>query len=284
MIKLCAFADEAGKSLQEQIEALKRNNINLIELRGIDGENIADISEEKAVNYARVLDENGIKVWAIGSPLGKIDINDDFNKHLELAKHIIKLAGIFGTDKVRVFSFYIHDHEKDRERVIKRLNEMTALAALSDIKLYHENEKDIYGDTLKYVTDILSNVKGLKCVFDPANFIQCRQDINEAIDALAEKADYFHIKDATYENGEVVPAGLGDGEIPRLIDTIKGEKVLTLEPHLKVFDSFANIDRHELKNKYTFKDNNAAFDAAADALKKILKDKGYRENNGVWIK
>lgn len=284
MIKLCAFADEAGKSLQEQIEALKRNNINLIELRGIDGENIADISEEKAVNYARVLDENGIKVWAIGSPLGKIDINDDFNKHLELAKHIIKLAGIFGTDKVRVFSFYIHDHEKDRERVIKRLNEMTALAALSDIKLYHENEKDIYGDTLKYVTDILSNVKGLKCVFDPANFIQCRQDINEAIDALAEKADYFHIKDATYENGEVVPAGLGDGEIPRLIDTIKGEKVLTLEPHLKVFDSFANIDRHELKNKYTFKDNNAAFDAAADALKKILKDKGYQENNGVWIK
>lgn len=284
MIKLCAFADEAGKSLQEQIEALKRNNINLIELRGIDGENIADISEEKAVNYARVLDENGIKVWAIGSPLGKIDINDDFNKHMELAKHIIKLAGIFGTDKVRVFSFYIHDHEKDRERVIKRLNEMTALAALSDIKLYHENEKDIYGDTLKYVTDILSNVKGLKCVFDPANFIQCRQDINEAIDALAEKADYFHIKDATYENGEVVPAGLGDGEIPRLIDTIKGEKVLTLEPHLKVFDSFANIDRHELKNKYTFKDNNAAFDAAADALKKILKDKGYRENNGVWIK
>lgn len=284
MIKLCAFADEAGKSLQEQIEALKRNNINLIELRGIDGENIADISEEKAVNYARVLDENGIKVWAIGSPLGKIDINDDFNKHLELAKHIIKLAGIFGTDKVRVFSFYIHDHEKDRERVIKRLNEMTALAALSDIMLYHENEKDIYGDTLKYVTDILSNVKGLKCVFDPANFIQCRQDINEAINALAEKADYFHIKDATYENGEVVPAGLGDGEIPRLIDTIKGEKVLTLEPHLKVFDSFANIDRHELKNKYTFKDNNAAFDAAADALKKILKDKGYRENNGVWIK
>ena len=198
MIKLCAFADEAGKSLQEQIEALKRNNINLIELRGIDGENIADISEEKAVNYARVLDENGIKVWAIGSPLGKIDINDDFNKHLELAKHIIKLAGIFGTDKVRVFSFYIHDHEKDRERVIKRLNEMTALAALSDIKLYHENEKDIYGDTLKYVTDILSNVKGLKCVFDPANFIQCRQDINEAIDAFGGKGGLFFIlKDAT---------------------------------------------------------------------------------------
>ena len=36
MIRLCAFSDEAGSSLEEQIAALKRNNISLMELRSID--------------------------------------------------------------------------------------------------------------------------------------------------------------------------------------------------------------------------------------------------------
>ena len=42
-MKLCAFADEASVDLQGQIEALKRNNISLLEIRGVDGENIKDM-------------------------------------------------------------------------------------------------------------------------------------------------------------------------------------------------------------------------------------------------
>ena len=47
-VKLCAFADEASKSLDGQIEALKRNGIYAIELRGVDGTNIADLTDEQA--------------------------------------------------------------------------------------------------------------------------------------------------------------------------------------------------------------------------------------------
>ena len=43
-MRLCAFADEASVSLDGQIEALKRNNISLLEIRGVDGENIKEIS------------------------------------------------------------------------------------------------------------------------------------------------------------------------------------------------------------------------------------------------
>ena len=44
MIRLCAFADEAGDSITEQISALKRNSISLIELRSINAKNVLDFS------------------------------------------------------------------------------------------------------------------------------------------------------------------------------------------------------------------------------------------------
>lgn len=37
MIRLSAFSDEAGSSIQEQIIAMQRNGISLTELRSIDG-------------------------------------------------------------------------------------------------------------------------------------------------------------------------------------------------------------------------------------------------------
>ena len=49
----------------------------MLELRNIDGKNIKDITLKEAENYAAQLKENGIEVWAIGSPLGKIEIEDD---------------------------------------------------------------------------------------------------------------------------------------------------------------------------------------------------------------
>jgi hypothetical protein len=62
------------------------------------------------------------------------------------------------------------------------------------------------------------------------------------------------------------------------------DKVLTLEPHLKIFSGYGAIDKHELKNRYTFKDNNEAFDAAAAALKNVLAKLGYSESGGKWVK
>ena len=79
MIRLCAFADEADASLRGQIAALKKNGIGLIELRGINGTNISKITEDEARKYKSELDEGGISVWSIGSPIGKIKITDDLD-------------------------------------------------------------------------------------------------------------------------------------------------------------------------------------------------------------
>ena len=106
MIKLSAFSDEAGNSIEEQISALKRNGIALMELRSIDGKNVAEFTEEEAKSYQKQLEENGISVWSLGSPIGKININDDFDKEIEKLRALLEVGKILGAKCIRLFSFY----------------------------------------------------------------------------------------------------------------------------------------------------------------------------------
>jgi len=279
MITLAAFADEASPSLDGQIAALQRNHIPYIELRGIDGKNIAQITRAEAEGYAARLRAAGIRVWSIGSPIGKVDIADDFGAHLALLRHICGLAEIFGTTRIRMFSFYgAYDQA---ETVIARLRQMAAVAAEYGMTLCHENEKAIYGDNLARNLQLLDAVPALAYVYDPANFLEVGEPADATLDALHHRADYFHIKDVIAQTGQLVPAGHGDGQIPRLIAMLRGfQKTLTLEPHLVVFEGYAQIDKTEMKNKYTFGSNDEAFDAAVQALKALLTAAGYSEHKG----
>ena len=104
--RLAAFADEASQKIDDQIKTMKNNGIELLEIRGVDGTNIADITVSKAKEVRSRLDDAGLSVWSLGSPYGKISFSDDFDKHLDLFKHGIELCDILGTKHIRLFSFY----------------------------------------------------------------------------------------------------------------------------------------------------------------------------------
>jgi sugar phosphate isomerase/epimerase len=193
-IRLCAFADEAGKLLSEQISALKRNKIYLIEIRSVDGINIKYIKLGRAAQIADKLKEEGLEVWSIGSPLGKVKITDDFNEEKERLRHILELCKIFHCNKIRVFSFFTKDYDKYRNEVFARLQEMVDISGQDNVLLYHENEKEIYGDNAKRVKDLLENVKGMQSIYDPANYIQIGEDTDTAIKEVLPYAGYLHIK------------------------------------------------------------------------------------------
>ena len=282
MIKLCAFADEASVALDGQIEALKKNGIEYIELRGIEGVNIAKISLEDACGYAKRLADAGIKVWSIGSPIGKIKLSGDIEEHMEKLRHTCRLAKIFGTDKIRMFSFY--EAYEDEERVYDLLRRMIAIANEEGVGLYHENEKAIFGDTAERVLKIMENVEGLRYIYDPANFLEVGEDSQKTLDALHATTDYFHIKDVIAETRQLVPAGYGDGKIGELVARISDDKVLSIEPHLKVFEGYSDFDATEMNNKFYFKSNAEAFDAAVAAIKKVLAEQGYKEVDGGFVK
>lgn len=279
MVRLCAFSDEAAKELGGQIAALRRNGISLTELRSVDGVNVKDFTLAQAKECAKTLANEGIGVWAIGSPLGKVRLEDDFWGDVQ---HVFELAHVFNTERIRMFSFF--NAYAERGRVIGNLARMVELADREGLILCHENEKEIYGDTHERVLELLDAVKGLRFVYDPANFLQVGDSAEATLNALHARADYFHIKDADASTGEIVPAGHGDGRIVELLERIGRDTTLTLEPHLAIFAGYAAIDNTELKNKYKYPDNASAFNAAAAALRECLLAAGYRETEGGFIK
>jgi sugar phosphate isomerase/epimerase len=284
MIRLCAFADEAADSLDEQIAELKKHNIKLLELRSIDKKNVSEFTDEEAIAYSKKLKDNGITVWSIGSPLGKIDISNA-DEHMKTVKRVCEIAKIFEAKRIRMFSFY-NAYEKNDE-VFDALKRMSEIAKKYDVILCHENEKEIYGDIFSRVEEIMAqNIENMRFVFDPANFIQCGVEIPSAIDKLFDKTDYFHIKDVVSSTGELVPSGYGDGFIEGIIEKItKSNKdfVLTLEPHLNVFSGYAKIDNTEMKLKFQYKSTAESFAAATNALKDLLTKSNYKENGEGWI-
>lgn len=271
--QLSAFADEADSMLSGQISAMKENGISYLEIRGVDGENIADISAQKAKEIRRQLDDASIKVWSLGSPYGKIGIEDDFGSHLEKFKKSLEIADILGTKHIRLFSFYIPQedtYDKYKDAVMQRLEQFIKAAKGSDVILCHENEKDIYGDIASRCLEIHKAFPEIKAIFDPANFIQCGQDTKEAWTLLAPYVEYMHIKDALAD-GSVVPAGKGIGNLPYLLENYQGS-VLTLEPHLSVFEGLANLEANNksIVGNYCYPSSRAAFDAAVNALKELI--------------
>lgn len=280
MIKLCAFADEYSPKLLEQIEGLKTNGITYIELRNVDGKNVLDLTLEEAQKVYDTLKFNGIEVWSIGSPIGKVDINCDFEVYKEKVHHACKLANVFKTDKIRMFSFF-HAYEK-KELVFKYLQEMCEIAKIYNVKLHHENEKDVFGDTVDRVLEIMQNVGGLYYIFDPANYIQCGQDCALGLEKLFTTTGYFHIKDVISETGQLVPAGYGDGKIREMLKMVDRDIVLTIEPHLAVFEGYANIDNTEMNHKFIFSSNKEAFNFAVESIKKMLIETGYKEVNNSF--
>ncbi len=270
---LAAFADEASPLFYEQIRAMVENGVHYLEMRGVNGRNVADMTEDEVRCAAHMLDCHRLAVSSIGSPIGKIGITDPFEPHLEKFKRILNAAHITGAKWIRLFSFFGVDSPEKEAEALARLNRMAELAAGSGVILCHENEKGIYGWNAENCKVILTSIPGIRGVFDPANFVQCGVDTAAAWEMLAPYIDYLHIKDAL-PDGRVVPAGHGVGNLPMIMKAFsdQGGQVCSLEPHLSVFKGFADLEG-DAKTKieaFTYPDSMAAFKASADAAKAIL--------------
>lgn len=274
-LKLCAFADEADAARAGQIKALSENAISYLEIRGVDGTNIASLSHEAALQFKSDLDAAGIRVWSIGSPAGKSKITEDFEKELTQFKHLLDMAEIFEAKRIRLFSFYgTNGDDAWFDEVCRRLNVFCDLCEERGILPCHENEKGIYGDIASRCLALHKAVPRLKAVFDPANFIQCGQDVMEAWEMLAPYVHYSHIKDAA-PDGHIVPPGDGIGALSTYLPLFaaRGCEVLTLEPHLAEFVGLKALEGEEERSEVGglhFENNRAAFDHAVRKLKDIL--------------
>jgi len=252
MAIISAFADEIDPSPNVQIKVLNQAGIDHVDLRGAWGVNVMKLSEDQRGRLKERFDDAGVKVACIGSPIGKIRLDDDLDQHFEDFKHAVELTDQFECHYIRIFSFYppqgqdIIDH---RQTVIDRLQQMCEYVKGSQITLVLENESDIYGDKPEQCLDLMRELQAqsphLVMAFDPANFVvaDALPVYETCWQPLRDYVGYFHIKDRQAgPTAPCVPCGQGAGDVEKILaDAAKMRQdwILTLEPHLKTAGQFA---------------------------------------------
>ena len=275
-LAISGFADEISPDFDTQLQALQAFGIQYIELRGVDGINVSDLPPEKVREVKEKLSAAGIQVSSIGSPIGKIGIDEPFQPHLEKLKRTLEIQKELGAPYLRMFSFYLPQGRPAgdfRSPVLERLSTMAGEAARWDAVLLHENEKGIYGDTAPRCLDLMEQLSGdhFRAVFDFANFVEVGQDTLAAYSMLKPYIQYIHVKDAD-ENRKIVPAGQGQGHIQDILaDLTAGgwRGFLSLEPHLVDFSGLAALEKDPQKRGSNL-DPRAAWESALTALRGIL--------------
>lgn len=284
---ISGFADEMSPELGIQLRELNRLGVGYMEPRTVDGCNISDLSQEQLAQMKSALAAAGVKVSSIGSPLGKISVEEDLGPHMEKLKRTLEIQKELDAPYVRMFSFYIPNGREPGEfrgQVLDRLGQMAEEAAKWDGILLHENEKGIYGDTAPRCLDLMEQLGSphFRAVFDFANFVEVGQDTSEAFRLMRPYIRYIHIKDAeTLPEGKkrIVPAGQGEGHVAEILQKLHTggwEGFLSLEPHLVDFSGLAALEQDPQKRE-TKLEPVEAWELALSSLRDILTQIGVQE-------
>jgi sugar phosphate isomerase/epimerase len=278
MAKLSAFADEVTESFRGQVEFLAKEKIGYIEPRFIDRKNIMDLNAEELKEARKLIQDHGLKVSAIGSPIGKVKLDQHFKPHLDRFKHAVELAQYFETPFIRMFSYYAPEGKNIddyRNQVMDRMVAKVEVVQGTDVVMVHENEAHIYGHTAANCVDLVKTIESpkLKLAYDPANFVwgeQITNNVEVAWPLMKPYVVHIHIKDWKLGAKDVgsMP-GEGDGQIKELLAELAAmnyDGCLTMEPHLRAGGQFGGDTGPEL------------FAKAIAAVRSLALDVGLKLN------
>jgi sugar phosphate isomerase/epimerase len=255
MWTLSGFSDEISPDPREQCQVASGLGLRYVEIRSAWNVNILDLDADQLATLQQTLEEFGLSVSSIGSPIGKIYIDEDFVPHLERMRHAAEVARQFEAPYIRIFSFFIREGvnpDNHRDEVLRRMRALADVAEEHDVVLLHENEKEIYGDIPRRCLDIVTGVDSpkLRLAWDAANFVQVGvRPFTEGYAQLRPYLDYIQIKDARLADASVVVAGAGDGEVTETIRALRTDGFdgfFSLEPHLADYNATGGFSGAEL--------------------------------------
>lgn len=276
MWTLSGFADEIDPDPDVQFRTLNDLGIRNVELRSAWGINVLDLDDEQIESVRAKLRRYGISVSAVGSPIGKIGVTDDFDQHLARFDRTLWVADRLESRLIRLFSFFLpdgSDPSDHRDEVLRRMAALVDRSVGHDVLLCHENERKIYGDVPARCLDLVESIgsERFRLVWDPANFVQCGvRPYSDGFAQLRPHLEYLQIKDAIAGTGEVVPAGKGAGEIAETLHALRehgwgmsaAPAYVSMEPHLASAGAAGGFSGVEL------------FRTATDAFTALLSEAG----------
>jgi sugar phosphate isomerase/epimerase len=255
MWTLSGFIDEIDPDFTEQCRLAHDLGLKYAELRSAWKVNILDLTPDQLSVMKDTLKAHDLQVSSIGSPIGKIRIDEEFEPHLQRMRHAAEVAHFFAAPYIRIFSFFMPagaDPAEHRTEVIDRMRALARIAEDADVILLHENEKEIYGDVPSRCLDIVRSVASphVRLAWDPANFVQVGvRPYTQGYDILRPHLEYMQIKDALAADGTVVTAGKGDGEVVETIRALQQDGFdgfFSLEPHLSAATAAGGFSGHDL--------------------------------------
>ncbi|PYI39753.1 xylose isomerase [Arthrobacter psychrolactophilus] len=267
---LSGFGDEIDPDPKIQAAVMLSLGASHIEVRSAWGVNVVELDDAQVAELKSVLDASGLKVSAVASPIGKVDISLPAAHEVGRLRRIIEVTKALDARYIRMFSYFRaadQSPEDIRDAVMERMTLLAAEAEKAGVILIHENEKDIYGDTPERVLDLLETVNSpaLRAAWDNANFVQVGvKPFTDAYAMLRPYLDYLQVKDAIAGSGEVVPTGQGDGQLVETLTALSEDGYTgfaSLEPHLAA--------QHELggfSGPAAFGEAARAFRSATDAI------------------
>lgn len=245
MFLISAFADEISPDPLAQIDVLARAGVRHIELRSIHQTNVLDLSDAQLADFRALLDARGFRLSAVGSPIGKVKIDSDFGPHLQRFRRALEVCKRFDTPNMRIFSYYPPGEHHDwndvsaewERQVFDRLGEQVRLAEQAGVRLLHENEHRIYGDSPDRVVRLFETIRSeaFKAVYDAANYVFCSYDPWDGWQRTKGYTVHFHIKDWKAGEAHGSIAGEGQGRWPEVIAEAVAsgyQGFATMEPHL----------------------------------------------------
>ncbi len=172
-----------------------------MEVRSAWGVNVVELDDAQVARLKSIPDAAGLKVSAVASPIGKVDVALPAAHEITRLGRIIEVAQTLETRYIRKFSnFRAEDQtpEDIRDAIMERLSLLAA--------------------------------------WDNANFVQVGvKPYTYAYAMVGPYLVYLQVKDAMAGSGEVVPTGRGDEQLVETLAALSQDGYTgfaSLEPHL----------------------------------------------------
>lgn len=233
-MKIGIFCDEISQDFGHALEVIKELGVEYVELRSMWGKNLMDLSPNELKRVKELIERRNLKVSAIASPFLKCQLKGKPNKvlgdthlaqgksyteHLKILEHSFELAKVFGTNIVRVFSFWRKGNltEEILEEIVQRFKTPIRRAEDKNVILALENEHDCFIGSGKESRRFLESIssKNVGLIWDPGNaYFTGEVPYPDGYNLVKDQIVHVHIKDAGKdEKGKPIWLPVGKGEI-----------------------------------------------------------------------
>ena len=253
---LSIINDEISPNIDQCLKFIKKNQINLIDLRSINQINILDMKRKELGKINKILIKNDITVNMLVSPLfkwypktknrggiKKYDLHHfkpdlTYSEKKRFIYKSIDVLNIFNSNKIRIFSlirsennnFNFYNLEKDLYDLF------ISLCEKNNIQIYLENENSCNISDKNSILESIAKIKklGMNYLFDIGSLYSINENLNfRTVVDIIKFSEYIHLKDYSYKKKEHVP--IGEGDIPyKKIFTKLYKQVINIPMSLEV--------------------------------------------------